>query len=126
MALSWPSEFADIAQPPGLLDEPQDDLITSKPDAGPAKARRRFTASARYVDIPVIFTATQRQAFNTFWSNIWNQAAADAGCFTWTDPLDDSTKTYRFRKRPRWRLATPADTNANVRWEATLELEVLP
>ena len=124
--LSWPSEFQDIPQPPGLMDAPQNDLVVSNPDAGPAKVRRRFRASVRHVNLPVIFTATQRPSFDTFWNNVWQQADPDAGCFTWTDPLSDTTKTFRFRSRPEWRLAYAADTNANVRWETTLELEILP
>lgn len=123
--VSWPVELA-TAQPPGLFDEPRNDLIVSQPDAGPAKVRRRFTTAPRYVDIPVIFTTSERQSFNTFWNNVWAQAGPDAGCFTWSDPLDDVTRTFRFRSRPQWRLASAADKNANVRWETTLELEVIP
>ena len=122
---TWPVEL-NTPQPPGLLDEPQNDLVISRPDAGPAKVRRRFTAASRQIDIPIIFTTSQRTTFDTFWGTVWAQAGAEAGCFTWTDPHDDTSRTFRFLSRPRWRLALEADANADVRWEATLELEILP
>jgi len=97
-------------------------------DTGPEKVRRRYTVVPRSIDIPMLFTGSQRGSFNTFWNNCWGQSGIAAGTFEWDDPLSGSTVTYRWRSaaKPRFTAKFQGTSTLNARWETVLQLEILP
>jgi hypothetical protein len=127
MAVTWTSTLPQC-QPIGISAQGAPNIIRSETDSGPAKARRRFTAVAENVDIPMLFTAAQKATFDAFWDTCWDQAGDEAGTFEWRDVFTDSTVIYRFRGtgKPAFRLTHASTEPTTTRWETTLQLETLP
>lgn len=124
---TWPSELPQ-KQPIGLTISEDSTVVRFQPDVGAAKVRRRATTAPVAVSMPILLTGAQLATFDTFWANCWTQSGSLAGCFSWLDPRDNSTKIFRFRHtaKPRFTLAYPGSSVANTRWSANLDLEILP
>jgi len=127
MAVSWTSTLPQT-QPLGIVCQEEPNIVRSETDSGPAKTRRRFTAASEMVDIPMLFTGSQKTAFDTFWNTCWDQTGDAAGTFEWRHPVTDEVVTYRFRStsKPKFTLTHASTTITTVRWEALLQLEILP
>ena len=94
-----------------------DGLARSAMDAGPPKARVRYTAEVRNLDMPIVLTTAEKATFTTFYEETLGRGALT---FTWTDPDNDTTIiTFRFRSRP------PLNKVAGE-WRGIMNLEVLP
>lgn len=119
--INWPSELPQTAFLDTSIGDDESRLI-SPMDAGPALIRNRFTAITQSVDIPIIITGTQLGIFKTFYRTTLNHGASQ---FTWNDPTDGSTVTFRFRSPPVWRAIKPGAV-ADRLWQASLSLEILP
>lgn len=106
----------------GITDEMQDTRIRSSTDVGPAIVRQRYTAGVRNVDVPITLTAAERVIFETFYHTTLNEGTFS---FTWTDPIDASAKSYRFRenKGPTFELH---EGGTFQRHDTTLKLEIIP
>lgn len=114
----WPGSLPK--QLVGVTDSRTANLVRTETDGGPAKVRRRFTAVPRDVQTPMVFTAAQRATFDTFYITTLNDGADK---FDWTDPVDNATKTFRFKAPPSFSLFT----NVNGKnYRTTLDLELLP
>ncbi|MBT6048740.1 MAG: hypothetical protein HOG49_18215 [Candidatus Scalindua sp.] len=108
-----------------ITDSRQNALARSSMDQGAPKVRKKFTAAVRNLSIKMILNGTQRATFDTFYITTTAEGSAT---FTWTDPVDDSAITCRFKTPPSWSLLANCDgsTTATRIWESKLELEILP
>jgi hypothetical protein len=118
---SWPGSLPQN-QFIGVADERQSGTIRTAMDAGPAKTRPRFSAVVRNVTCPILMTGDQKADFDTFFITTLVEGSLP---FTWTDPADDSTQTYRFIAPPKFSLEVGGDAGART-WKASLALEILP
>jgi len=108
-----------------ITDIRQNALARSSMDQGAPKVRKKFAAAVRNLDIAMLLNGTQRATFDTFYITTTSEGSAT---FTWTDPVDDSAITCRFRQPPSWQLLSNSDTTSTATrmWRATLQLEILP
>lgn len=118
---SWPAELPQ-KQFIGLKDKRQSARHRTRMDYGPAKQRRRYTASVRYIKIPIVLTGAQRVIFDDFWINDLTNGTTE---FIWEDPLDDTTQftRYRFVGEPSWELFVGGAPDDRM-WRATMDLEI--
>jgi len=100
----------------------EDSRLVTPMDTGPSTVRNRFTAFPQPVKTQMVLTGTQLVAFRTFYRTTLSNGSLS---FTWTDPADDSSVTYRFKTPPVW-TAIKSGPAASRRWQATLDLEILP
>ena len=96
--------------------------FVSSMDAGPALVRNRFTAFTQSTNSPIVFTGTQLATFNTFYRTTLNHGTDS---FTWTNPVDDSSISIRFKSPPKWQ-SVKSGIPAERLWRAVLSLEILP
>ena len=96
--------------------------LVSPMDAGPASVRNRFTAFSQSVNSPIVLTGAQRVTFNTFYRTTLNHGTDP---FTWTNPVDDSSVSIRFKSPPKWQ-SVKSGSPATRLWRAVLSLEILP
>ena len=96
--------------------------LISAMDAGPALIRNRFTAITKTVNSPIGLTGTQKATFDTFYRTTLNNGTDS---FTWTNPVDDSSVSIRFKAPPKWQAVRPG-TPAQRLWRSVLTLEILP
>lgn len=118
---AWPASLPQ-SQFRGLTDKRQKAVLRTPMDAGPAIVRRRFTAVYREVVTRIVLNGTQRQTFDTFFITTLKEGSLP---FDWTDPVDDTTVSFRFKEEPEWTMRR-GGTTANRIWEATLSFEILP
>lgn len=121
MAVAWPVTLPQFKLT-GIGDQRKSAKLRSSVDVGPALVRRRYTAAIRNLDIPMTFTNEQRQAFDAFYID---DLAEGSLSFDWTDPVDGATITMRFRTDDGPQF-TSVSGGSSKRWDATLQVEVLP
>lgn len=92
-------------------------LLRTSMDQGPAKQRRRFTATARPYSVTVQLTKTEVTTFETFFDETIN---GGADVFDWVDPRTQTAVTFRFIKEPTERHVD------GETYRIPLQLEVLP
>lgn len=102
----------------GTSDRRVPALMRTGTDGGIAKVRRRFTSTPRNVSGRMVITDAQRATFDTFFATTLIEGSQT---FDWKDPVDGTTKTFRFLDYPNWVMT--ADGTA---WVATMALELLP
>jgi hypothetical protein len=66
----WPEVLPQYLQVSGFSEQLADQLIRTQMDAGPAKARRRFTAAPRPLTGDIIVTAAQLAFFRTWYASV--------------------------------------------------------
>lgn len=120
----WPVTLPDIMLI-GMTDQRQGGKIRSNVDVGPAIVRRRYTAAVRNVDIPITLSNDERVIFDDFYINDLEEGALS---FLWRDPVTDATTSFRFREEngPAFQAVVGSDDSSTQRWDATLQLEILP
>jgi len=96
--------------------------LVSSMDAGPALVRNRFTAFTQTINTPIVLTGAQLATFNTFYRTTLNHGTDP---FTWTNPVDDSSVSIRFKSPPKWQSIRSGLTSVRL-WRAVLSLEILP
>lgn len=106
----------------GLRDKKEDNVLRTQMDAGPSFSRRRYTAVSRTLGVPVVFNGAQRVIFDDFFRDDLKDGSLS---FDWTDPVDDSTVTFRFTKPPEFTTMRGGQPAERI-YRATLALEILP
>jgi len=109
----WPDSLPATLLLAGLSMQPQDNVIRTAMDAGPKKARRRYTAGVKTFSGKQIFNAEQFIIFQRF----YHTALADGVLrFNFTDPITLETAEFRFtgpyKTAPiegRWEVAMPLE-----------------
>jgi hypothetical protein len=93
--LFWPAELPDGFLGEGLSVEPQNNVVRTAMDAGPKKARRRYTARTVQFTGKQLFNRDEFALFETF----YHTALADGVLrFNFTDPVTLETAEFRFCK----------------------------
>lgn len=106
----------------GLRDKKEDNVIRTQMDAGPAITRRRYTAVARTISVPVVFTGSQRETFDDFFRDDLKDGSL---AFEWTDPVDDATVFFRFTKPPEFTTMRGGSASERI-YRSSFALEILP
>ena len=89
----WPQGLPETLLLEGLSAKRNSGVIRTQMDAGPKKARRRYTASTKTFSGKMILTAGQRYALEEF----YHSALADGVLrFNFTDPQTLETGEFRF------------------------------
>lgn len=119
MAQSWPTGIPNTIQTSGYSRELQDGVIRTDMETGPAKFRRRFTATQDKNRGQIIMTQAQYLTFETWFKTIIMYGALS---FEFPDPLNNSnTLEVRFSKPPS---LSPAGNGVDV--AVTVEIEEVP
>ena len=119
---TWPATLPQ-AQFVGLADLKTSGMLRTQMDIGPAKSRRRFTATVRNVDVPIIVDNDHRETFDSFFDGTIGDGSLP---FDWTDPVTDNVVSFRFRNAPSFRLLRGDPGRSKRHHIATLQLEILP
>ena len=89
----WPANLPSGLLAAGLTIQPKSNVIRSNMDAGPSKARRRYTARAINYSGKQVFTPSELEIFERFYHN---DLADGALRFNFTDPVTLATAEFRF------------------------------
>jgi hypothetical protein len=94
MALvNWPEDLPVTLRISGLSARPSSNVVRTAMDAGPKKARRRYTAGSTAYSGTMILDAAQTETFRRF----YRDALADGVLrFSFTDPVSLETAGFRF------------------------------
>jgi len=91
--ISWPPELPYGLLAEGFSKQPQTNVIRSQMDAGPAKARRRYTARTVAFSGRRVFDKAELEIFERF----YHTALADGVLrFQFKDPVTLQTAMFRF------------------------------
>jgi hypothetical protein len=93
--ITWPAELPDGFLEDGLSLEPQNNVIRTSMDAGPKKARRRYTAAAVQFTGKQAFDLNEFALFETFYKTVLADGALR---FNFTDPVTGKIAEFRFAK----------------------------
>ena len=115
----WPPALPNLLVAGYSESAPKLSLRTTM-DAGPAKARRRFTAGVRPIKGKLLLTALQVEVLWDFWMNLCASGATPFAWVTNTLPAPGQPVQMRFTGEPSFSAVAP-----NL-YEASLALEVLP
>lgn len=119
---NWPSQLPQKQFMGVSIQDDESRLITAM-DAGPSAIRNRYTATTRSVSTSMVLTGAQLEIFNTFLRTTLNHGT---NSFTWTDPENGDSVTFRFKSKPRWQcIKTSSDPDTRI-WQGSLDLEILP
>lgn len=122
MSVVWPPGLPDL-QPEGLSVERQNTTLRTQMDAGPEKVRRRFSAAAKTLRIPMMLSGAQLAIFRTFYETTLSEGVTQ---FQWENPETDATVSFRFLREPVWSLETGSASTSTRRWVGSLDLEIIP
>lgn len=115
---SWPGSL-QTGVLIGYTEEPQQQAVSTRMDAGPAKVRQRFTVSWSKFNVGISCTAAQRQTFLDFWGLT---CKGGAQVFDWKHPATGAAATMRFvpEQAPKINHLGPD------RFEISFAVEILP
>jgi hypothetical protein len=94
--IAWPAELPDGFLEEGLSLEPQDNVIRTAMDAGPKKARRRYTARTVQFTGKQLFDRNEFALFETFYHTVLADGVLR---FNFTDPVTGEAAEFRFVKK---------------------------
>ena len=86
----WPSVLPQYLLVSGYSEALGNQLLRTEMDAGPAKARRRFTAAPRPVTGEIIVTREQLMFFHLWFGDVLKGGSLRFG---WVDPFSDTALT---------------------------------
>lgn len=92
---TWPSTLPPIRVPVSV--QPQDQTLRTSMDAGPQKARRRFSAVPTDIGYPMRMTGAQHATLMTFHDTTLKGGSLE---FEMSDPVTGDTEDYRFTAPP--------------------------
>ncbi|MCC7494192.1 MAG: hypothetical protein IT204_17670 [Fimbriimonadaceae bacterium] len=115
--IAWPVGLPQRMNASGFTETLPDLALRTEMDAGPRKARRRFTTGPSAIEGAVTLRAGQPALLEAFYRDT---TAGGTLPFDWTHPRTGTLKTFRFTAPPAF-VPVAGDV-----WRATLKLEVLP
>ena len=68
--LTWPAELPQLLRLEGLSATKKGNVIRTSMDAGPAKARQRYTVSTKNFTGSILVTESQRKILENWYTNI--------------------------------------------------------
>jgi len=114
-AITWPEELPSGLLEAGFTKQPQNNVIRTKMDAGPQKARRRYTArTVKYMG-KQIFDAVELAVFEQFFQTVLADGVLR---FNFTDPQKLDVAEFRFAE-------TYNGASMDGLWEVAVTLERL-
>jgi hypothetical protein len=113
----WPISLPQRMNANGFTETLPDLALRTEMDAGPRKARRRFTTGSTAIEGSVTLRASQPALLEAFYRDT---TAGGTLAFDWTHPRTGALASLRFTAPPAF-----APVAGDV-WRATLKLEVLP
>lgn len=116
--VAWPVTLPEYVLSDGYREDAPDNAIRSDMDVGPAKARRRTTATPVPVACQVRLTAAQRQALLDFFNTDTQSGALS---WDWVHPVTRAAAVFRFTAPPQFSTA-----GRGRYFIASLALEILP
>ena len=114
-SISWPSALPVTLQAAGLQAYYKDPVIRTEMDAGPAKARLRFTRPVKYFSGSMVLDNDERKILDFFYRITTRYGALR---FNFTNPQTGEVRDYRFR-------SPPDETTIEGLWNISLQLEEL-
>jgi hypothetical protein len=124
MAAVWPASLPQrFLQDPGTSEQPPDVILESQMDAGPPKARRRFTAGFRMVGGSLALTHVQRATLDDFFMNTVQGGALP---FDWIHPITSAPATFRFMPQPNGLRYRQKESDVVDLIVADLQLRIMP
>lgn len=111
---TWPNTLPTYPIPDGLSMGRQSGVLRQDMDAGPGKARTRFTARVKWPTYQYILTRAQKIILDTFYDSLGGTLP-----FYFSDPDSSATWTATFRAEPSYVVD-------GLEYRATVQLEVLP
>jgi len=91
--ITWPNLLPTTLLIDGLSKQPQGNVIRTTMDAGPKKARRRYTARTVKFSGKQIFDGAELAVFEQFYQNVLADGVLR---FNFTDPTTLETGEFRF------------------------------
>jgi len=91
--ITWPEALPATLLLEGLSKQPQSNVIRTAMDAGPKKARRRYTARAVNVSGRQVMSPGELAVFEQFYHTV---LADGVHRFNFTDPVSLDTGEFRF------------------------------
>jgi len=113
--ISWPESLPKTLRLEGLQAQYKDPVIRTEMDAGPAKARLRYTRPPKQYSGSVVLDNDERITLDWFYRIATRFGALR---FNFTNPQTGETREYRFRE-------PPGETVIDRLWLVALELEEL-
>jgi len=93
MIIFWPDLLPADFLADGLSIQPQSNVIRTAMDAGPKKARRRYTARSVYFNGKQRFDEAELAVFEQFFHNVLADGVLR---FFYKDPLSNQMDEFRF------------------------------
>jgi len=120
----WPTALPTrFLQDPGATEQPPDIMIETQMDAGPPKARRRYTAGYRIVTGSIVLTHAQRQILDDFYVTTLQGGALT---FDWIHPITSQPATFRFLPQPNGLRYRQKEVDIVDLVVADLQLRIMP
>jgi hypothetical protein len=120
----WPSGLPlRFLQDPGATEQPPDIVLETTMDAGPPKARRRYTAGYRMVSGSLALTHAQRAVLDDFYITTLQGGALT---FDWIHPITAQPATMRFLPQPNGLRYRQKEVDAVDLVVADLQLRIMP
>ena len=89
----WPSYLPQVMRLEGLSGKKKSNVIRTQMDAGPQKARRRYTVSTKDFTGSIVLNETQRELFENWYDNVLGSGALR---FVMKDPQTLQLSEFRF------------------------------
>jgi hypothetical protein len=89
----WPDYLPSALLEDGFGKQPQSNVIRTAMDAGPKKARRRYTATAVKYSGKQVFDAAELMVFEQFYHTVLADGVLR---FSFADPVTGETAEFRF------------------------------
>ncbi|WP_069383956.1 hypothetical protein [Halomonas caseinilytica] len=114
---TWPASLPQHPLIKEYAETPQSNVIRSQMDVGPAKTRRRSTATTTDAEVVYLLTGPQRQTFLD-WLN--NDIAGGALPFDWPRPRA-GVESVLIKGDPPYNMEP-----AGQKWRLSMTLEIQP
>lgn len=94
---TWPGTLPNFVLESGYQEAAPKNLVETEMEAGPSKARRRFTATFRRFSVSMNMDGPQADTFETFYKVT---CASGALPFDWVHPRTQAPMSFRFTGPP--------------------------
>ncbi len=111
--ITWPQTLPQVIRLEGLSGKKKSNVVRTQMDAGPQKARRRYTASTKEFIGSVVLTEAQREYLEDWYDNILGSGVLR---FVMKDPQTLEPAEFRF-------LEEYTEESNDGLWIITMQLE---
>lgn len=111
--ITWPQTLPQVIRLEGLSGQKKTNVIRTQMDAGPQKARRRYTVATKEVTGSVVLTELQRETLENWYDNVIGSGVLR---FVMKDPQTLLPAEFRF-------LEDYTEESNDGLWIITMKLE---